>query len=35
MTPLVKSMLKPKAKIPLHSNEKLKEINEKRAQAIT
>ena len=35
MTPLVKSMLKTKAKIPSHSCEKLKDINEKIAQAIS
>ena len=35
MTPLVKSMLKTKAKIPSHSCEKLKDINEKIAQTIS
>ena len=35
MTPLVKSMLKTKAKIPSHCCEKLKDINEKIAQAIS
>ena len=34
MTPLVKSMLKTKAKIPFHCCEKLKDINEKIAQGI-
>ena len=33
-TPLVKSMLKAKAKIPSHCYEKHKDINEKIAQAI-
>ena len=35
MTPLVKSMLKTKAKIPSHCCEKLKDIDEKIAQAIS
>ena len=34
MTPVVKSMLKTKAKIPSHCSKKLKDINEKIAQAI-